>query len=295
MRSSRFRRALLAAGLVAAGILGASAHPSIAVPTASRSSVAVIGDFGNLSAAQADVADLVARIDPLAVVTTGDNLYGSATYAQAVGAFYCPFLAGAPSSTECPRERMATRNGFFPSTGNHDYTDGGIAAYRAYFTALGGRTTYAVTRGGIEFLVLDSQAAIDSVASMTRQRSWVRARARASRAAWQVVVLHHAPYSSSSVHGSTVAFQWPFRSWGVDLVLSGHDHDYERLSRGGLTYVVNGSGGADLYPFARPLRGSLMRNDTDHGVLLLTAGERSLAGEFRSTGGSRVDGFTLRR
>jgi hypothetical protein len=46
--------------------------------------------------------------------------------------------------------------------------------------------------------------------------------------------------------------QWPFRAWGADLVLSGHDHDYERFVVDGFPYVVDGVGGNSLYTF-RPL------------------------------------------
>ncbi len=292
-----WRIALLAGALVAgAATLAAGTSADRAVRPLQRAdphSVAVVGDFGSRSPAEREVSDLVHRLAPQAVVTTGDNLYSTTTYAQAVGAYYCRWIAGAPGTTSCPRSRMASVNSFFPATGNHDYSDGGISDYLGYFRALSGRTTYSVTRSGIEFLVLDSQAALDSPASMARQLAWARGRALVSRARWQVVVLHHPPYSSGSVHGSTPQFQWPFGRWGVDLVLAGHDHDYERLVRGGVTYVVDGSGGADLYPLGPPLAGSTGRNDTEHGVLLLTPGARGLHGEFWSTSGRLVDGFVV--
>ena len=106
-------------------------------------------------------------------------------------------------------------------------------------------------------------------------------------------MLHHPPYSSSSAHGSTTDFRWPFSRWGVDLVLSGHDHDYERLRVGGLTYVVVGTGGADLYAFGEPLPGSLVRDDAHHGALVLRSTPTALVGEYWTTQGQRRDRFLL--
>jgi hypothetical protein len=290
---------LAAAGVAAAGIAlllaGLSSTPSAsALPAPQPSAIAIIGDFGSDSTAEHDVADLVRHLAPKAIVTTGDNLYGDTTYAAAVGAYYCAWISGAPVTDECPASRMASSNAFFPATGNHDYSDGGMNHYLSYFAALHRRATYAVTRGGIEFLVVDSQAALDSPASMARQLAWTRTRARASKAAWQVVVLHHPPFSSGSVHGSTPEFQWPFASWGVDLVLSGHDHGYERIVRGGLTYGVDGSGGADLYSFGSPIPGSAARDDADHGAVTLVAARSGLQGSFWATSGRLVDRFLVR-
>jgi hypothetical protein len=288
--------------LVGACLLGGGAavaaapfaeQPALALPGPLPRSVVVIGDFGSRSAAERDVADLVGHLAPQAIVTTGDNIYSASTYAVSVGAYYCAWIAGAPSTVSCPKSQMAASSSFFPATGNHDYSDGGIANYLDYFRTPRGRTAYSVTRGGIEFIIVDSQAALDSRSSMSRQLAWARARARASKARWQVVVLHHPPYSSGSVHGSTPQFQWPFAAWGVDLVLTGHDHDYERIVRGGVTYVVDGSGGANLYPMGTPLAGSAVRNDSDYGALSLTALPGGLQGSFWSTSGRLVDRFLL--
>jgi tartrate-resistant acid phosphatase type 5 len=284
------------AALVTGAVLLTTAPTVDAAPVArSRDWVVVIGDFGSRSPAEADVARLVARLRPAAIVTTGDNLYSATTYAEAVGAYYCPYIAQAPTSVPCPSTSMASANAFFPATGNHDYSDGGLTNYLGYFRALAGRTTYAVTRGGIEFLVVDSQAALDSADSMQRQREWVRARALSSKARWQVVVLHHPPYSSSAVHGSSTEFRWPFGDWGVDLVLSGHDHDYERLDVDGTAYVVDGTGGADLYPFGPAVPGSLVRDDRHHGALILRGTRAGLLGEYWTTDGVRRDRFAIRR
>lgn len=69
-------------------------------------------------------------------------------------------------------------------------------------------------------------------------------------------MLHHAPFSSGSSHGSNPRVQWPFQAWGADVVLSGHDHLYERiLKTGGFPYFVNGLGGASIYGFGSAVSG----------------------------------------
>ena len=92
--------------LVATPLIAATA-PSAVAPWAG--SVAVIGDFGSASKAEADVARLVATAQPVAVVTVGDNVYSSAGYPALVGAYY---------------PRWATAHLLFPATGNHDYAEG---------------------------------------------------------------------------------------------------------------------------------------------------------------------------
>ena len=244
--------------------------------------IAVIGDFGDRSASEAAVARLVVGQHPSAVVTTGDNIYGSHDFTTSVARYYRPFMARTPE-----------QNAFWPATGNHDYSDAGMSAFREAFPALGGKTNYTTTIDGIEFIVLDSTKALGSAASLAWQRSWAEQQVRHSKAAWQVIVLHHPPFSSGLVHGSSRAFQWPYREWGVDLVLAGHDHEYERVVRSGVTYVVEGSSGAQLYGFGTPVSGSIVRDARDHGALFLREESGHLVGEYRTTNGTVMDRFVL--
>lgn len=267
---------VLAVSLLAAPV-GVAQSDTISV-------VAVIGDYGDRSANERAVARLVAEQRPQAIVTTGDNIYGSRSFTSSVARYYGAFMSPSPAS-----------NRFWPATGNHDYSDAGMSAYLTAFPALEGHTNYAVTVGDIEFLVVDSTKALHAKESLAWQRIWVRQRARSSTAAWQVVVLHHPPYSSGAVHGSTREFQWPYAAWGVDLVLAGHDHGYERISRSDVTYVVEGSSGAHLYPFAKPIAGSRYRNAKDFGALFLRASGHTLMGEYRTTSGVAEDRFTVDR
>ena len=114
------------------------------------------------------------------------------------------------------------------------------------------------------------------IVSMALWLAWSGTLSRAaSSAPWQMVLLHHAPYSSG-LHGSMAAMQWPYQAWGADAVLAGHDHDYERLQVGKIPYFVNGLGGMSRYPFLRQVAGSQARYSADYGAMLVTASETAI-------------------
>ena len=174
-------------------------------------------------------------------------------------------------------------NRFFPALGNHDYSDGrGLAEYLSYFTLpgagipAGSRTGqeryYDFIQGPVHFFVLDSMGALVSRTDMAAQKKWLESGLAASSTPWQLVLLHHAPYSSGT-HGSTAAMQWPYQAWGADAVLAGHDHTYERLQIGEIPYFVNGLGGMSRYSFKKPVAGSQVRYNADYGAMLVTASD----------------------
>jgi hypothetical protein len=139
------------------------------------------------------------------------------------------------------------------TAGNHDWGSG-LSNYLDYFAGIkdsSGRaqTYYAVRRGAVEFFMLDSNSENRDLGggASGKQGSWLKQRLSASDAPWKVVLFHHPPYSSGR-HGNERIMQWPYRSWGAHVVVSGHDHDYERIHRteagcDRMLYIVNGLGG----------------------------------------------------
>ena len=302
--------ALVTAALGVTGGRDAAAASDPVAPAAGPLEVAVIGDYGVDTAAEGQVASMVAGWSPDMVVTVGDNYYttgsetGTARYDRVVGKYYCAFLAGAAAGTNCPSGGTSATNRFFPATGNHDYTDGGIANYQAYFNLPGAGVTsqaasgselyYDVRNGSLHLFFIDSQAALGSATSMSTQKAWLQAALGASDAPWKVVVLHHPPLSSSSTHGSSTGMQWPYATWGADLVLTGHDHTWERVESGGITYAVNGLGGAGRYAFSStPVAGSVARYNANWGALRLSIDATTLTGEFLAVDGTLADRFAL--
>jgi uncharacterized protein YkwD len=273
-----------------------------ASPVGQTTHFAVIGDYGLGSTDEADVADLVTSLNPDFVVTTGDNRYGWNTFDGVVGQYYCSFLTDAGSGPFCSGGDSPT-NAFFPSIGNHDYNDGGgIAEYLDYFAipgagvesthTSGSERYYDFVQGPVHFFVLDSQAALVFPDEMIAQQDWLQAQMAISTAPWQIVYMHHPPYSSGYLHGSSIDMQWPYAAWGADFVISGHDHSYERIEADGIVYFVNGLGGSSRYFFATPVGGSQVRYSDDFGAMLVDASPSSINFRFINRSGLVIDDYT---
>jgi len=259
---------------------------------------AVIGDYGLGSPDEAAVADMVDSWTPDFVITTGDNRYAFTTFDEVVGRYYDPYLTDVQVGPYCAGGSSPI-NAFFPSLGNHDYTDaGGIDEYLDYFTlpgagvagsgTSGSERYYDFVQGPIHFFVLDSDKAIWHPTDMVAQKSWLQTQLAASTAPWQIVYMHHPPYSSGW-HGSSLEMQWPFADWGADIVLSGHDHTYERLEVGEMLYFVNGVGGSSRYNFREPLPASRRRYADDFGAMLVTATSEAANFRFMNVGRTIID------
>ncbi|HET9957204.1 MAG TPA: metallophosphoesterase, partial [Polyangiaceae bacterium] len=254
---------------------------------------AVLGDYGFAGPAEAQVAELIKGWKPEFVLTTGDNNYpdGSAETIDAnIGQFFrefiCPYRGkyGAGSKV----------NRFFPALGNHDWYTAGARPYLDYFTLPGNERYYDLLWGSVHVFVIDSDPnEPDGVESGSRQAKWLEDGLRSSKARWQLVTMHHPPFSSGP-HMSNAYMQWPYKEWGADLVLGGHDHDYERFERDGLTCVVIGLGGASIYEFGTPAEGSSARFNANYGAALVEADSEKLVLRFYAAPGQLVDTFTLK-
>ncbi|GAA4353137.1 hypothetical protein GCM10023185_13490 [Hymenobacter saemangeumensis] len=256
---------------------------------------AAIGDYGYAGSPERDVSQLVKSWSPEFIITLGDNNYdvgAASTIDDNIGQYYHEFIAPYQGRYGAG----ATENRFFPSLGNHDlYTNAG-AAYLAYFTLPGNERYYDFVRGNVHFFAVNSDGSEpDGTGRFSAQARWLKERLAASTAPWKVVYFHHAPYSSGS-HGSDRGLRWPFREWGASLVLTGHDHTYERVVADGLVYCVNGLGGRSLYSFnGTPLDGSAVRYNADYGAQLLEASADSLRLRFYTRTGQLIDDHTLVR
>ena len=104
--------------------------------------------------------------------------------------------------------------------------------------------------------------------------------------------MHHPAYSSAT-HGSNAWMQWPYKAWGADAVLAGHDHVYERLLVDGLVYFTNGLGGAPRYDFKAPLPGSQARYNAMHGAMQVEADSGRVRFAFITRSGEVVDTYEL--
>jgi hypothetical protein len=253
---------------------------------------AVIGDYGLAGPAEEAVARMILRWEPDLMITTGDNNYpdGSAetidaNIGQYFHSFIYPYLGSYGQGAEINR--------FFPSLGNHDWTIQDAQPYLDYFTLPGNERYYDFTWGPVHFFALDSDTREpDKVGRSSAQAAWLQQALAGSTAPWKVIYTHYPPYSSG-YYGSTDWIQWPFAEWGADVVLAGHDHDYERLMVEGIPYFVNGLGGGEIYYFTFIHPGSLFRYSDSHGAMLVEATPSQITFQFYAIPGLLIDTFVL--
>lgn len=259
----------------------------------SQTKFAVIGDYGKAGTNELNVSNLVKSWNPEFVITLGDNNYeyGAAeTIDTNIGKYYHEFIypyTGIYGAGD-------TVNRFFPSLGNHDYYTAGAAPYLSYFTLPGNERYYEFVKGNVHFFSIDSDSnEPDGRDSSSVQAQWLKAGLAASSSRYNIVYFHHPPYSSSSVHGSEVIMQWPFKEWGAIIVLAGHDHTYERLSKDNFTYVVNGLGGKSIYAFGTPLPESVLRYNNNYGAMQVNSYHDSIVFKFITVTPTVRDNFKL--
>ena len=257
---------------------------------------AVIGDYGKNTPEELAVATLVENWAPDYVITLGDNNYPAgeqATIEANIDAYYGDFIENTFETTR-----------FFPSLGNHDWGDEAIISitctfsicdgpYLDHFDLPGNERYYDFVKGPVHFFVLDSDPQEPDGNTMTSlQATWLQNQLASASEPWKVVYFHHAPYSSGE-HGNFPPMQWPFEAWGASLVLSGHDHNYERLIVDGFPYFVNGSGGTNLRPCGIPIAGSQICFDTDHGAMFVSADACHITLTFTTQTSTDIDTILL--
>jgi len=132
---------------------------------------------------------------------------------------------------------------FMPASGNHDYRTLKGAPFRDVFNLPGdnGEKWYSYDYGRVHFVALDTEA------DYRTQAAWLDKDLAATDLPWKIVYMHK-PMYSSGMHGSDTSLRSALapvlKKHGVQLVLAGHDHNYERMKpQDGVAYVVTGGGG----------------------------------------------------
>jgi 3',5'-cyclic AMP phosphodiesterase CpdA len=180
-----------------------------------------------------------------------------------------------------------------PVPGNHEYAGGKAPGYYGYFGAAAHPPDgwYSFDVGTWHVIVLNSIcAAIGGCGAGSREYEWLRADLEATTSECIVAAWHH-PRWSSGLHHSDDNYE-PFwqllAQHGADVVLSGHDHHYERFAPDdGIVEFVVGTGGRSLYPAVLPEKGSVTSSDDGFGVLELQLREHSYTARFHPIAGNR--------
>jgi PKD repeat protein len=248
------------------------ATKTVSVTSPQQEPEAVLVGAGDIArCSSSDDEDTAALLDgiPGTVFTTGDNAYPDGT-ASDFADCYDPSWG---------RHKSRTR----PSPGNHDYHTSDASAYFDSFGALAGESRtgyYSYDLGSWHVISLNSE--IDMSAG-SPQEQWLRADLAASSSLCTIAYWHEPRFGSGDRHGSSSAPRplWDaLYEYGVEIVLNGHEHVYERFApqapdgtadpAHGIRQFIVGTGGAGLYGFDTPLPNSEARDDTSHGVLKLS-------------------------
>ena len=278
MIDTRVLTIILIAGLVSWKLRTVDRPPPALEPPGSvvfvgAGDIAVCGD--NDDEATAKLLDDIAGT----VFTTGDNAYDEGTHSE-FSRCYHPTWG---------RHKARTR----PVPGNHDYETSGAAGYFRYFgDAAGdpGKGYYSYDLGAWHIVVLNSNVSMSAGSSQER---WLKTDLAASSKRCTVALWHHPRFSSGTKHGNDSRSQaiWNvLYDAGAELVLVGHEHNYERFapqtatgvadSARGVRQIVIGTGGRGFYPFGTPLPTSEVRHTGTFGVLKLTLSDGSYDWEF---------------
>ena len=243
-----------------------------------------IGECGPLAGPEA-TALLLDRIEGT-VFTAGDNAYPQGRVEDFKNC-YEPWWG---------RHKGRTR----PSPGNHDYDTPGAAGYFAYFGSSAGPAGtgyYSYTAGAWTVLSLNSNVGVDRASA---QVQWMRGELARAGDRCTAAYFHHPPFTSANRGESLFmrGFWQELNAGGVDLVVAGHEHMYERFApmngngdadheRGSRLFVV-GTGGGELVPATGVAANSEVRL-ASFGVLKLTLSTRSYQWEFIRPGGGTAD------
>ncbi len=258
---------------------------------------AVVGDMGSNDSHEAAVATMINSWHPSFVFTVGDNVYTN-SYPSDVGKYYHQYMY--PHESNYGGSDTTTFNHFWPIVGNHDW-DYSISAYQNYFNL---QNYYTKQIGDIGFFVIDSDTREPGGTNSTStQAQWIHTQITNSTAKWKIVLFHHPAYCSGD-NPSNPYMQWPFENWGVDAVLNGHAHVYERILRDDnndgnkLVYFVDGTGGDGLGDFSNPtVNGSQYQDADDFGALEVIEKDDSLRFEFHEVTSSYklLDSYTINK
>jgi len=238
---------------------------------------AVIGDSGTGERPQYEIGQLMASYhEKFAfdfVLMLGDNIYGAKSAAGFAKKFEQPYKALLDADVK-----------FYAALGNHDHSD---EIYYKPFN-MNGKRYYNFRAGNAEFFALDSCYADPT------QMEWLDEQLSASSATWKVCYFHHPLYTHARFHGEDVDLRAQleplFTKYGVHLVLSGHQHVYERVKpQKGINYIVLGNSGQlrphDLMPSPETAKGF----DTDQAFLLAEVAGKEFHFQTISRAGRTVD------
>lgn len=279
-------------GTVPTRAFAASPAQAPAPGTASRTTLplqdksvrfAIIGDSGTGDRPQYDVAAEMEAYRKLTdfnfVLMLGDNIYGGDHPDDFVRKFEQPYKPLLDSGVK-----------FYASLGNHDNPS--QARYTPF--NMGGKRYYSFKKGNVTFF------ALDSTYMSPEQLTWLEGQLKTSDTPWKVCFFHHPLYSDGKFHGPDLDLRSRllplFEKYGVNLVLSGHEHVYEHLKpQSGIYFFVLGNSGQLRVHNLRRSDQTESGLDTDQGFMLMEVAGDTLNYQYVSRAGETIDSGVLQR
>lgn len=258
----------------------ATTPPLFSIPLSGGDPVLVgAGDIASCSGGGDEATAALLDDIPGIVFTAGDNVYPNGDETDYMNC-YVPSWG---------RHKART----YPAVGNHDYYTERAGAYFNYFGPLAGEPDkgyYSYDLGTWHIIVLNSEI---RVGTGSLQEQWLRMDLAAHQVDCTLAYWHKPRFSSGDMHGSNDRMHplWQaLYDFGADVVLAGHEHNYERFApqtpqgavdpvRGIRQFVV-GTGGVSHYPITNPIANSQVQNTDTFGVLKLILHPGSYSWEF---------------
>jgi len=233
------------------------------------------------------VATLVRAGAPHLVIMPGDLAYPDGTLENYMSSFDPAWGAMKPMTRSVP--------------GNHEWHTPNAQGWRDYFGVSSGPTYGSFDAGGWHFIGLDSDCSeAGGCTPGTAQYTWLEDDLGSMSDQCTIAFYHHATFSDGE-HGDTpnaIEFWRAMDDAGVDIVLSGHDHTYQRFAPQtadgvadpqGIREFVVGTGGAGLYAFDSTPDPNRVVGISEHGALFLDLGDGSYWWEWKDVSGTVRD------
>ncbi len=268
----------------AAGGKSAAASISVTGPPPAGVVLLAAGDIADCNNNNDEATAQILDANTGTIALLGDNVYETGTSTEFANCYHPTW----------GRHKART----MPSAGNHEYGTPNAAGYYEYFGAAAGDPTkgyYSYNLGEWHIVVLNSNITRDAAST---QVQWLRADLAANTGKACTLAYWHHPRFSSGSHGNNTSVQafWDaLYDFSTELILVGHDHDYERFApqtpaaaadpvRGIRQFVV-GTGGRSHYGLSTLKANSEVFNGTTYGVLKLTLSASSYAWQFLPVAG----------
>lgn len=245
---------------------------------------AVIGDNGTGEQPQYDIAAEMEAYENVVhyqfVIMMGDNIYGGHKPKDFERKFETPYKPLLDADVK-----------FYACLGNHDNSDETL--YKPF--NMNGQRYYTFKKGDVQFFALDSNY-MDPT-----QLDWIQQQLRESNAKWKIAFFHHPLYSDGRFHGPDVDLRnqlMPiFEKYGVNVVMSGHDHVYERFKpESGIYFFLVGNSGELRYHNLRHDSDIMAAGfDTDRTFMLVEIAGDKLYFQTITRTGQTVDSGVLQK